>query len=236
MAKRPKKPRAAKAAPPANGSKKGDNGGPPLTFDEERALFLHHRELIETQETKLAAIKLVLDKLYADAKVDGKFTKEEFRIARDLAASPKREAKVQGDVRKRLRVARFIGHPMGAQFDLFEAPDRTPAVERAYDAGKQASMENRPRRPPYSPEVPQYEEWMSGYNAHQEMLAAGFKRPADVGADGERIESGTFVPRSAFSKAAAEAGVIGPGADPRPEPPAAEPSPLPPASQADTEL
>lgn len=241
MAKSPKtrKPRAAKKAPPANGSKVGGNGEPPvLSFDEERALFLRHRKLIEDQEAKVAAIKLVLDGLYADAKVDGKFTKEEFRIARDLAASPKREAKVAGDVRKRLRVARFIGHPMGRQFDLFEQPDRTPAVESAYDAGKQASMENRPRRPPHAPEVPQYEEWMRGYNDHQATLAAAFKRTPQTGSDGEPIKSGTFVPRSAFSKAALEAGATGAGSDPRPEPPVdqPEPSPLPAAAQGESEL
>ena len=62
------------------------------------------------------------------------------------------------------------------QMDLFEEPDRTPAADRAYDAGKQASMENQPRKPPHDPSTIQYERWMAGYADHQATLAATIGR------------------------------------------------------------
>jgi hypothetical protein len=209
-------------------AKAGDNK-PPRTFDEERALFLSHNRVMIDARAKVNAAKAIeLDALMA-AKADG-FDKKDFDIARDLAAGHKPEAKVETDVRRRLRVARFVGHKLGEQYDLFELPDRTPAVDRAYDAGKQASMENKPRKPPHAPESEQYAAWIAGYNAHQETIMSGFKAPPSTDADGDEIKSGTFVPRSAFSKAALDAGVIGPESEP------AAPPPLPPTAQEESEL
>jgi hypothetical protein len=64
---------------------------------------------------------------------------------------------------------------MGAQLDMFSEPDRTPATDRAYDEGKQASMENRQGKPPYDPSLPQHQKWLEGYADHQATLAKGFK-------------------------------------------------------------
>ena len=76
-----------------------------------------------------------------------------------------------------LQVARWLGHPMGAQLDMFEAPDRTPIADRAYDEGKQASIENRSAKPSYAPETEAYRSYMSGYHDHQRELAGGLKAP-----------------------------------------------------------
>jgi hypothetical protein len=218
-AAKPRKPRAKKA-PVANGSKPGDNGPPDLTFDEKRALFLSHNGSVVEARAKVVAAKKILD-----------FPKKEFDIARDLASGVRGETKIKADVTTRLRVARYIGHKLGAQYDLFAEPDRTPAVDTAYDAGKMASMNNEPRKPPHAPETEQYRAWVAGYNDHQGTLGESLGRGApETGKDGEPIKSGTFVPRSAFSKAALDAGVTGPEAD------AAAKSPLPPAAQQPDDL
>lgn len=237
MAKRSsRKPRAAKRAPPANGSKRGDNGPPALTFDEQQALFLSHRGPIVAAKAKFDAAKKALDELYAAAKKEG-IPKKQFEIAADLAAGLKKEAKRRADVETVLRVARYIGHAMGEQFDLFSQPDRTPLVDRAYQEGRQASLENRAAKPDYAPDTEAYRAYMAGFHDDQKKLGQGFKSP-EIGKDGEPIKSGSFVPRSAFSKTALDAGVTGPAADALAKIPgeAPEPSPLPPAAQGETEL
>jgi hypothetical protein len=69
-----------------------------------------------------------------------------------------------------MQAARWVGSGIGAQLDLFVQPNRTPAAERAYDEGKQASMENKPRKPPYDPSTTQFRSWMKGFNEHQGTL------------------------------------------------------------------
>ena len=68
--------------------------------------------------------------------------------------------------------------PLGPQLQMFGEPDRTPAVDRAFDEGKRCAMEGGTRKPPYSPELPQFEAWMKGYYEGQEATiekGGGFK-------------------------------------------------------------
>jgi hypothetical protein len=68
---------------------------------------------------------------------------------------------------------------MGAQLDLFAQPDRTPAVEKAYDEGKQAFFENKRATPPYAPGVPQYTQWLEGYHNAQDARVRGGLKPLE---------------------------------------------------------
>jgi hypothetical protein len=74
---------------------------------------------------------------------------------------------------------------MGQQYDLFERPAPMPAVDRAYDEGKMASMQNQPAKPPYDPSVPQYGAYMQGFHDHQATLAGGIKPLKDGSGGGE---------------------------------------------------
>ena len=179
-AKTPKaaKPKTAKAAKAV----KGHNSATLSQRDADaiREGFLVHRRAW----VQLTAKQKALDKQWTDAKAalkaDG-YKIIQMQIADDLGGSPKQEAKVHAAVRDRLQVAQWVGHPMGAQLDMFSEPDRTPAEDRAYDEGKQASMENKPRKPPYDPSLPQHQKWLEGYGDHQKHLASGFKPLDDWG-------------------------------------------------------
>lgn len=143
--------------------------------DQIRAGFNQHRQAW----VQLTAKQKTLDKLWTDAKAalkaDG-YKVIQMQIADDLAGSPKQEAKVHVAVQDRLQVAKWIGHPLGAQLDLFAQPDRTPAVDRAYDLGKQAFMENQPAKPPYDSSTPQYAKWLEGHSdAQSAALKKGIK-------------------------------------------------------------
>lgn len=171
------RPAKAKAAKPNGAS--GHN----QAEDAIRENFLQHRGVWN----QLTAKQKLLDKQWKDAKAalkaDGHKVVQ-MQIADALSGSAKQEAKVYGEVEDRLKVARYIGHKLGAQYDLFAQPDRTPAVDVAYDSGKQASMENEPKKPPYDPSTPQYNAWMGGYDDHQKTLMAGFKPLASDAAEG----------------------------------------------------
>lgn len=156
----------------------GDNEatlGDELSDEERQQLFLNHRERWNQLSAKRKALDAQFDTLKGDLKNDG-FTIKMMKIA-DSLADVQGEAKIRAEVDERLRVARWIGHPLGAQLDLFEQPDRTPLVDRAFEAGKIASMENKPAKPPHSPETEPYRAWMDGYHSHQRELAGGLKAP-----------------------------------------------------------
>ena len=140
---RPKKEKAAKA----NGA-----AGHNQAEDAIRENFLQHRGVWN----QLTAKQKLLDKQWQDAKAalkaDGHKVVQ-MKIADALSGSARAEARVYGEVEDRLKVARYIGHKLGAQYDLFAQPDRTPAVDVARDQGKQASMENEPKKPPYGMSV-----------------------------------------------------------------------------------
>lgn len=217
--KEPKKPRAPKTKATAPGAKAvqaaspgpGHNSKDRRTENEIRQGFLDHRKLWIAWQAKVKVLEETEKKVKSDLKADG-YTVGQMKIADALAGSPKAMAKVQGEVRDRLQVARWIGHAMGNQLDMFDQPDRTPAVDRSYDAGWQASAENEPCKPPHSPETEQARTWIKGYQAHQAELSAGFKAPAEpageangaaageVAEEPEPVTSGERVTRSEFAQ------------------------------------
>lgn len=156
---------------PAAGRKVAKSHNQDVALEARRENFLIHLKAWERVTTeydkKLKDIKAAL-------KADGHAVGE-MKVAVDLKANDKRNSRVRSAVETRLRVAYYIGDPLGAQLDLFVQPDRTPAVDRAYDQGKQDSMENKPCKPSYDPSTPQYAQYMAGYGDHQETLTKGFK-------------------------------------------------------------
>jgi hypothetical protein len=173
---KPDVPGAAGVAGVGHNSKPEHN----LSPDDKRKLFLHHR----TKWNELQAKQAVVDKVAIDVKAalkkDG-FTVKEMEIA-DALGDLKGEARIQDDVKTRLQVARWLGHPLGAQLDLFAdikaAPQSTP-----YDLGKTASIENRPAKPQdhgFAPDSEQYNQYMAGHADHQREIVGGMKAPADA--------------------------------------------------------
>jgi hypothetical protein len=170
----PGAPKTARAAKQHNTAAESDQ----RTEDQIRAGFLHHRQAWN----QMTARQKALDKQWTDVKAalkaDG-YKVLHMQVADDLAGSPKQEARVHAAVHDRLQVARWVGHPMGQQLDLFSQPDRTPATDRAYDEGKQAFMEDQRATPPYAPGVPQYTQWLQGYHDAQDARVRGGLKPLE---------------------------------------------------------
>src|SRR5437899_3958958 len=121
----------------------GDNGG---NQEAIQASFLQNWKRVKSVEAEWAIIDKKRREVYADAKSDG-FPKKQFQIAAMLVASPKKEAKVVGEVKDRLQVARWIGHDMGKRIDLNQLellgpdkPARVP-VQAAYETRESDGQE-----------------------------------------------------------------------------------------------
>lgn len=178
-------PRARKTDPNAPGA----SGGSPraghnskLTFEDEQQLFLRHRESWNAAQAKVAVAEKLLSDVVAALRSDG-FTKKMFEYADDLATA-KGEKRVVTAVADRVKVARFMGHPLGAaQLDLFnEGTAVVPAaltLDDCYAEGKRCSMDNKPGKAPAHYSAEQIQSFMSGYHDHQRELAGGIKAPGD---------------------------------------------------------
>ena len=144
--------------------------------DAKRASFLHHRAAWVGVQAKLAAAQQLVAGVVEAMKADG-IPKKEMAFADLLAGNHKQEMRAVNDVVMKIRVASYMGHAMGNQLDLFAEPDRTPAVDKAYDEGKQACMSHERASPPYAPGIPQYTRWLEGYHDEQErQVKAGIKK------------------------------------------------------------
>lgn len=151
-----------------------------------------------------------------EAKKDG-FEQFMFDTAQ-LVSTPEGEAEFKSKLGRQLQAAMFMGSTIGNQLDLFNAPDRTPAVDRARGEGEKASMENKPRKPPYDASVPQFAAWMEGYDSHQKTLQdklgkgkpekpAKGEKPAkdEPAADGDKVVPITRAQMLAAQQGAGEA-------------------------------
>lgn len=135
--------------------------------------YRQHKERMKSANGRLRAF-------LKEAKRDG-FIQNDFDTA-ILVETPEGEARVREDIGRLLRAAQMGGSTLGNQLDLFNEPDRTPAVDIARSEGQKASMENKAALPPYDPSTPQYRAYMEGFHEHQATLAS-FKaiNPAETG-------------------------------------------------------
>jgi ribosome modulation factor/uncharacterized protein (UPF0335 family) len=78
--------------------------------------------------------------------------------------------------RQEAMVARFLSHPIGTQPDMFDATDRTPAVDKSYQDGKVAGAAGKTAQSPHSPGTEQDQSWLKGWHEAQADLASGFKK------------------------------------------------------------
>src|SRR5438874_2633264 len=72
-----------------------------------------------------------------------------------LLATAEGEEEFRDKTASLLTAAQYVGAAIGTQLALFLAPDRTPAVDVAYDAGVLDCIEGKTARSPYDPSVPQ---------------------------------------------------------------------------------
>lgn len=145
----------------------GHNGPAELTEDQRIALTFQHKKAYESAlATKKAAdaalknsCKLAKAELGPDAVSDIKHMIE--------LETEEGESKFKAKVEREVRIARWMGLPVGANGNLFEAVDRTPAVDRAAAAGKRAGLAGDRCENPHDSSTPQYAAFMTGYGEGQ---------------------------------------------------------------------
>ena len=168
-----KKVEAAAAAPEAKGSVAGDNVFKP--DPDKRRLALSHRD-------KYAKLKKRLGDVQRDLRLLGKEVKQDGLIMRQIKlmhelSTPEGEEAFRLSTANDLIAAQYAGATIGQQLHLFLEPDRTPAVDMAYDEGVQDCMEGKTAKPKYDPSVPQHANYMKGYHDETERrLKTGIKK------------------------------------------------------------
>lgn len=181
------KPKAAAAAPKATKGKKAPKpakvaaaepenveDGPALTDMELQDLFLADKNALISGKEKLDKAVAAIRNIKKRIKSNG-FTVKMVEAA-ILMETEEGEEKIRTETAQLLQAAKWVGVPWGSQIDMFQEPDRTPAVDKSFDAGKRASMEDKPRKAPHAQESPQARAWYAGYDEHQAELHKGFKK------------------------------------------------------------
>lgn len=170
----------------------GHNKPADLTDDEKRALFFQHKRIYElalaAKKQADSALKNVCKKAKAEC---GNDAVSDIKDAIAFEGDDGRE-KFTAEIERKHRVARWLGLPVGSEPSFFEAVDRAPSEDAAYDEGKRAGMAGEIRRPPHDPSVPQYDRWLTGWSDGQQILASAFnklKTEPPVSEDDEHVDT-----------------------------------------------
>lgn len=147
----------------------GHNGAPELTEEQTIALTFSHKR---AYAAALAAKKAADAALKNTAKL-AKSELGDTAVAdiKDIIAieTEEGEAKLKAEVERKLKIARWMGLPNGANGELFPQVDRTPAVDRAAARGKRDGLAGEPANPQCDPSVPQYNSYMEAYHVGQKI-------------------------------------------------------------------
>lgn len=145
----------------------GHNGH--LSDDEKALRFFGYQKRWKAARDALSIIE-------EEAKTAlGKTVISGFRTA-DSLKDEKGEKKLKDRIEQQLRIARWMGVPIGTQTDLFPEIDRTPIGDRAYTDGKMHGLAGDPAKPPHDPSTEAYRRWMDGHAEGNSTLAqSGFK-------------------------------------------------------------
>lgn len=156
-----------------------------LTDDERRALLFQH---VSEYERALSAKKTADANLKNICKVaKAELGKSAVHDIKDVIAlrEPGGEVALRDEIERKLRNARYVNAPLGHQFSFSE--DMRPAVDQAFEQGKVRGLEGGDMTPPYDPSLPQYQRWLEGWHAGQDILKSDFRKkvasepvPADL--------------------------------------------------------
>lgn len=173
----------ASASPPpphqehqaASGPGPGHNGDD----SDQQALFVNHFGAYERAKRAMETAATGMREVKAKLKAEG-FTVKQMDVAFLLSNDEDgtAEKKIRDRIARELQAAKWMGTALGTQFSMFGEPDRTPAVDRAFDEGKLAGMRGEVRKPPYDSSVPQYGRWIDGWHVGQEAL---MRKPGGIG-------------------------------------------------------
>lgn len=158
----------------------------PLDDDQLQALFFKHKaeyeKALKAKKAADAEIKLVAKRLKAEGT---KLSDVKVAIALE---SPEGEADLRDKIERELRVARWLGLPVGTQLSLLDETDRTPSDERAFEEGKRSGLKGEPASPPRGFAGANTQHWMRGHaEGNAVLLSKGIREmtPEEKKADNE---------------------------------------------------
>lgn len=128
---------------------------------------------IKQDKSEIASIMVGIKDAYDKAKGVG-IPKSVFKWAQELEDKDINE--VIRDLEWKIKVARWLGHPLGRQLDLLDT-DRAPAEERAFAEGMAAGKGRKENANPYGGDSAMGREWQRGFNegtafANKDLSAA----------------------------------------------------------------
>ncbi|MCC6776662.1 MAG: hypothetical protein IT537_08510 [Hyphomicrobiales bacterium] len=160
---RERKPRVAKTAEQ-------------MSDDQRRGLLFSYKRRLKPLLEQEKEAKAAVSKLFEQAKREG-VTKIELKIALALETDEGGE-KVNAEIERIARVARWMNVPVGAQLDMFGGDKRTQA-EKHFDEGKVAALDDLPAKPPAHLGQAAAQHWLEGHAEGRKSLneerASGFK-------------------------------------------------------------
>src|SRR5215467_11760667 len=128
-----------------------------LSDDERRALTLHHRRLYEAADALVEKAKSDRKAITDQAKANlGKGAMSDIK---DMIAC-KDEKVAKGNIERALRLARWMGLPVGTQVSMFDAP----VDDRAKNDGLTAGMEGKACEVPHHYAVTEHQAWIGGWH------------------------------------------------------------------------
>lgn len=129
--------------------------------DQHKAAFLQGFLELRQLKEDAASVAGEASQFFKRMKRYG-FTKADFAWAAEL--NEKNAAEIVETMERRLRIARWFRHEVVAQIDMFEGPDRTPAADRAFNAGYSAAVTRADTRNPHDESTEQGQAWARGYS------------------------------------------------------------------------
>lgn len=174
----------------ANGSAKPGHNST-LTDDERRALTLHHK-------LKYEAADALVEKAKSDRKAVTDLAKSELGKGvladiKDMIAFAD-EQKAKGNIERALRLARWLGMPVGTSVDLFDAA----VDDRAAQAGMTAGMAGGACTVPAHFSGEAHQRFIESWHAGQAVLMSAFTKkrvdvPSETG-NGADVGDPPFIP------------------------------------------
>lgn len=173
MARAPKK-----ASDKKTGNLTHDNTTNALTDDQRQALFFQHKRKIAGLKEKLGTVNGDLRNAYKIAKAEG-FPKKDFDFA-FLLEKDEDDAAIERR-RREAEIARWLGHAIGTQGDLFEGTklDKRSIAESAFEDGKRAGMNNEVLKPSHGAGTEAYERYVAGWHEGSAVRASLAKEQED---------------------------------------------------------
>lgn len=159
----------------------GHNSGAttPLTDDELHALTLHHKKQYESAlATKKKAASSFLE---VTKKIKAELGSAGLLDIKDMLSSESEddfEEKIQSELERKARLARWLGLDVGTQIDLFGESSgvKPPLAERAYEDGKRAGLAGEICKPPFDTGGEGHQKYVEGWHFGQSIKASQIKK------------------------------------------------------------